>query len=491
MSQEQASYRKIIKATSIFGGVQFFTILISILRSKFVALFLGSTGMGVLGLLNTTLGLVSGLTNFGIGTSAVRDVSIASNSGNENRIATIIIVLRRLVWITGLIGTLLVLVFSTFLSKITFGNYNYIWSFVLVSITLFLNQLNTGQLVLLQGLQKLQYLAKSSIWGSFLGLIINIPIYYFYGVDGIIPALVIASLISFLISWYFSKKIKIKKLKVSYKQIFLEGKGMLKMGFLISLNGLFVVGSTYILQIFINKHGGVAQVGLFSAGFAIINSYVGLIFTAMATDYYPRLSAVAYSNELCKKEINQQAEISILILGPIIIFLLVFIRFIIFVLYSNGFYEISNMVSWLAIAIFFKASAWSIGFILLAKGERKVFFWNDFIGSLYMLLFDLLGYYFWGLTGLGISFFIGFLLYFIQVYVLCNLKYKFSFESGFLKIFISLFSLVIITFFSMKLIFKPYSTYIGILFLLISLLYSLIELDKRIDFKGLFFKKNR
>ena len=454
MNKQQASYRKIMKVSSIFGGVQVFTILISIIRSKFVALFLGSEGLGVLGLLNTTIGLVSGLTNFGLGISAVRDVSMANASGNENRISIIITVLRRFVWITGLFGAIIVLVFSSLLSKITFGNYNYIWSFILVSITVLLNQLNTGQLSLLQGMQKIQYLAKASLGGSLLGLIINVPIYYFYGVSGIEPALTLS-----------------------------EGKGMLKMGFLISLNGLFVIGSTYIIQVFINKQGGVAQVGLFTAGFAIINSYVGLIFTAMATDYYPRLSAVAHSNDLCRRQINQQAEISVLILGPIILFFLVFIKHIIPILYSNNFLSIVEMVSWLALAIFFKSAAWSIGFILLAKGESKIFFWNDFFGSFYILLFDLTGYYLWGLTGLGISFFIGYLFYFTQVFFLAKKKYGFTFELSYLKIFLIQFILAVFCFCVVKYLSQFNAYFIGSILIFLSILYSYHELNKRLGIK--------
>src|SRR4051794_12211349 len=125
MSDPQASYRQIIKATSIFGGVQVFTIILSIIRSKFIAVLLGPAGMGIAGLLTTTTGLINSLTNFGLGTSAVRDVAFANSTGNESRIAIVIIVLKRLVWATGILGTLVILVFSPWLSQFTFGNRDY------------------------------------------------------------------------------------------------------------------------------------------------------------------------------------------------------------------------------------------------------------------------------------------------------------------------------------------------------------------------------
>lgn len=483
MSESQSSYRNIMKATSVFGGVQIFNILISIIRSKFIALFLGSAGMGVVGLLNSTTSLIGGITNFGLGTSAIRDVSAANSSGDNTRVGLVVSVLRRWVWVTGALGLLIVLLLSPWLSQITFGNSNYIWSFTLISITLLFNQLNVGQLVVLQGMQKIQYLAKASLTGSIISLVVTVPLYYFFGVDGIVSALIMASVVSFIISWYFARKIEITKVKLTKGLAFSEGKNMLKMGFLISLSGLFVTATNYIIQLFISSRGGVEQVGLFTAGFSLINTYVGLVFTAMGTDYFPRLSAVAESNELCKKTINQQAEISILILGPIIMMFLVFIKLIIIVLYSNKFVGIEDMVLWLALATFFKAGSWSIAFILLAKGKSKLFFWNELLANIYVLLFDLAGYYFWGLKGLGISCFVAYLVYFSQVFILSKIKYEFLFNTSFLKIFAIQFLLAIICFGVVKFVDKPYSYLVGSVLILISVLYSYVVLDKKVGIK--------
>jgi O-antigen/teichoic acid export membrane protein len=308
MSDQQSSYRQIMKATSIFGGVQVFNIIIQIIRSKFVALLLGPIGMGIMGLLTTTSSLISGFTNFGLGTSAVKDVAAANSTGNKTRIATIVKVIRSWVWVTGTLGTVIMLILSPWLSQLTFGNREYTLAFIWISISLLFNQLSLGQLVLLQGMRKLQYLAKANITGSTIGLIITVPLYYWKGIDAIVPSIIISSLISLVLSWYFSQKLKIEPIKVSKARTLAEGKNMLVMGFMISLSGLIAVGASYIVRIFISNTGGVEQVGLCVAGFTIIAYCVGLIFTAMPTDYYPRLSAVAQNNELCQQTINQQPE---------------------------------------------------------------------------------------------------------------------------------------------------------------------------------------
>lgn len=485
MAEQQSSYRHIMKATSIFGGVQFFNVIIAIIRFKFVSVLLGPTGMGITGLLTSATGLIGGLTNFGLGTSAVRNVASANGTGNETRIATVVTVLRRWVWVTGTLGVLVMLVLSPWLSQLAFGNRDYTLAFIWLSITLLFNQLSIGQLVLLQGMRKLQYLAKASLIGNALGLIITVPFYYRFGIDGIVPSIIIASIISLLLSWYFAKKIKIEPIKLSQAKTLAEGKHMLTMGFMISMSSLIFMGSSCLVNIFISNKGGVSQVGLYTAGFAIINTYVGLIFTAMGTDYYPRLSEIAHNNELCKQTINKQAEIALLILAPILMLFLVFIQWVVIILYSYKFIAVDSLIHWAALGMLFKVTSWAISMVLLAKGASKLFFLNELIACIYMLVLNILGYHFMGLTGLGVSFFVGYLLYLIQVYVLNKIKYQFSFDTAFIRIFTIQFLLATSCFIVIKFIEKPYSYIIGVGLAMISFWYSYKELDKRIGINSL------
>ena len=124
-TENRNSYKQSLKATSLFGGVQIFNILIQIIRSKFAAVLLGPEGMGVMGLLNSTITMISSFTNCGLGTSAVRNIAEANGANDTKRIALIISVFRRLVWITGLTGALICLVSASLLSQVTFGNTDY------------------------------------------------------------------------------------------------------------------------------------------------------------------------------------------------------------------------------------------------------------------------------------------------------------------------------------------------------------------------------
>lgn len=490
MTKEQTQYRSILKATSIFGGVQVISIVTKIISSKFIAIILGPAGIGVISLYNSSISLISSFTNFGIGTSAVKNISSAKSSGDQIEVNLIASVIKKIVWLTGLFGAIFTFCFSSFVSKLTFGNVEYNYAFKLLSIVLLINQLTNGEKVLLQGLRKINSLAKSTIISGLISLVITIPLYYFYELEGIVAGIILSSLTSLLITFYYSRTLKISKINLSLNETLSKGKNMMFMGVMISLGGMMSAGAAYVIRIYINNSAGEVEVGLFNAGFAVVNSYVGLVFTAMATDYYPRLSAVSKNNFLTQETINQQATISILILAPVLLIFLIFIKWFIIILYSTEFLIISSMIYWAALGVFFKAVSWSIGFVFLSKGDSKLYFWNELITTIYTLALNIIGYYFMGLEGLGISFLLSYIIHLFQVYIVTRIKFNFRLENNLIKIFIFQFCIAILGFLCTKHFESFLKYFLGIILIFCSIYYSYIELDKRINISSLIIKKS-
>jgi len=475
----QNSYRQIFKATSIYGGVQVIIILVAIARSKFIAMFLGPSGMGVVTLLTTTLGIIRNATEFGLGTSAIKSIAAAHSTGNAGKIGTVIAVLRRWVWITGLLAFAVALLLSPWLSRITFGNSNYTLAFMLIAITLLFTQISDGQSALLQGTRQMKYVAQTNLYGSLLGLFISIPLYYIFGEGGIVPAIILSAASVLLLNWFFARKVPVAKVQVDKATMMRDGKKMLSLGFILSLGWLVSSCTSYVIRVFINKHGNIADVGLYNAGLTIVGTYVGLVFTSMGTDYYPRLSGVADDRKKLNREISHQTEIALLILAPMLVMFIVYANFGIIVLYTKEFLQINTMIQWSALGIFFKTVSWTIGFIFLAKGASKVYFWNELTSNAYQLILNLAGYYYMGMTGLGIAFLAGFILYFVQVFLLANRLYSFYFSSAFYKIFTVQLCLAVSSFILISYSRNIFAYIACTALILISVLFSFKELNAR------------
>ena len=488
MIDSKNSYRQVMKATSLFGGVQVFNILLSIVRSKFIALWIGPAGYGIAALLNSTMGLVNGFTNFGLDRSGVKEISSNYNNENLGDVARTIQILKRLVWYTAILGCTIMIISAPWLSEFAFDTKEYTFSFIWISLALLFKQLSIGQLAILQGLRRLKKLAKANLYGNLLALLVTIPLYFFYRIEAIVPSIIISSFVAFIFTLYYSQTENIETVKLTNREVFEEGKPMIKLGIMLSISSMIGLLVAYIIQIFISQTGGIAQVGFYNAGFVILNSYVGLIFTAMETDYFPRLSAIVHKVEAIRQTVFEQAFIAILLILPIVVIFLAAAPLIIILLYSNDFTPIIEMFRWGILGMIFKAVSFSMGYILIAKGDSKLFIKTAIGFNALLLLMNLLGYYFGGLTGLGISFLIYYVIHFIALKIITKIRYNFYFEKGFYGVY-SICILVCGTSFMVTYIENPFLKY-GLLIILavFSMVFSYIHLDKKLDIKELFGK---
>lgn len=483
-TEDRSSFRQVVKATSVFGGVQVYQIIIGIVKSKFIAVLLGPTGVGIQGLFTTATDLIKNITSLGLSQSAVKDVAEANSTNDIEKISATSTVVRKLVWITGLVGLLGVLVLSPFLSKYTFGNYDYTIPFMLLSVTLLLDQLSSGERVLLQGLRKIKYLAKATAIGSTLGLLISIPLYYLMGIKGIVPTLILCSLTELIICWVYAHKIKIPKADIGTKETFRHGMGMLQMGAAMCTNAVLATLSAYVLKSFINLHGGTADVGFYQAAFILTTTYANLVTNAIATDYYPRLTAVNKDNIESQKIVSKQGEIAVLILSPLLCILILFAPIFVKILYTDEFLTITAFIMVASIGLMLRLGSWLLTYLLLAKGESKLFLICEVIAKVVTLGLNFAGYYYGGMLGLGIAFTISFAFYFVLLNLVAVKRYSFKWSKEFLDLLVLHLALLIGVLLACVFI-DSYLKYIcGGLIMLASVVFSLYGLEYRIGLLG-------
>jgi len=491
MSDQKESYKEVFKATSIFGGVQVFNVLISIIRSKVVAVLLGAGGMGVLGILQQPLGIVGLITEMGLGASSVRDIAKAKTSGDDNKISQTVTTVKRWVWVAGIFGMVVVIVLSPLLGKLSNSTdepANYTWAFIFLSVTLLFSAVSNGQVAVLRGLRRIKETAKVGMIGSGCGLIISLPFYYFYGIKGIVPTLIISSVIVLITSWYFSRKVQLPPVTISYRESFFQGKEMIKLGIIITMTNLISQLVSYIFYLYLKDKAGIEVVGLYNTGWTITNQYVALVFTAMTIDYFPRLISLQSDREKMREAVNQQAEIAILIIAPLMLFFISFLPLIIRLIYTEAFMPIITFIQWMILGMLLKTASWALSHIIVAKGDNRLFFLSEFISSLFFLLFNIGAYALFGLMGVGIAFVLQYTLYLLAMILIAKKRYQITFSKEFIKLFLFQFLMSFLCF--LIVIMKGYPlTYIvgGILFI-VSAIYSLKELNNRMDLKSILSK---
>ena len=489
MSDSKNAYQQILKTTSLFGSVQLFSIIISIIRNLFIANFLGPKGMGIVALLNSTLSIITTICGLGIELSGVKHISENYDGTNINSVSKEVSIVRKIALITGILGSILVIIFSKYLSILTFGTEVYTFSFVLISITLVFKQLTAAENVIMQSLRKLKDLAKASFYGNLVGLLCSLPVYYYYRIHSIVPTIIIVSFFSMMFTFIFSKKNKFNIIKLSHSDLITNGKSIIKLGLAFSFSGLITIIIAHIIQLYLNFESGIEVVGFYNAGFTLLNSYVGVLFVAMSTDYYPRLSAISKDNFKSNEVVLQQIYIGTLLITPIIIVFFAFSDEIITILFSSKFSVIIMMVSIGIFGMFFKIASFSIGYMILAKADTKLFIKTSIGFNVLYLILSILGYHFYGLLGLGIAFTSQYFFHLIILSFIVNKKYNFKFSTEVILLFTICFSLCVLTFFIQFIENSILKTLLFILLILISSFFSVKKINDKIDIKTFFKHK--
>ena len=400
--QRDDSYGHVLKYTSVFGGVQGLNILVSLVRNKIVAMLLGPEGMGLASLFQTTVNFISQSTNLGVSFSAVRNVSELFDTGDEARIAHFIKVVRAWSLLTGLVGMLLCILIGPMLSNLTFSWGNHTLHFVLLSPLVALLAVTGGETAILKGARQLKSLAVIQVYGMLSALVIAIPIYYFFGQSGIVPVMVLMGLTMLLLTIQRSYRLYPLHL-TGAKGILGEGMGMVRLGVAFTLAGVLGSGAEFIIRTYLNNVADLKTVGLYNTGYILTMTYAGLVFSAMETDFFPRLSAVNSQWQNCNDIINKQIEVSLLLISPMLVAAQFAIPFVIPILFTTKFMPVVDMVRILLLAIYLRAIKLPISYLSLAKGDSLSYLFLEAVYDILVVLLVIWGYSHWQLLGTGVA----------------------------------------------------------------------------------------
>jgi len=395
-------YSHILKFTGLFGGVQGLNVLIGLVRNKFVALLLGPGGMGLVSLFNTTVQLISQATHLGISFSAVRHISEYYDADNTEKVAHYVKVVRGWCLLTALLGMLVCIVLGPFLSSATFSWGNHTLHFILLAPAIGMIAITGGETAILKGQRKLGALALVQIVAALASLVISIPIYYFFWQAGIVPVIVLMAFVTMCATLWFSLRLFPLQFGGAYG-ILGEGMEMVRLGVAYTLAAVIGTASEMLIRSYLNVVGDLDVLGLYNAGYMLTITYAGMVFSAMETDYYPRLSAVQHDIQATNETVNRQMEVSLLLVSPMLAALIIALPVVVPLLFSQEFLPVVGMAQVAALAMYMKVLTLPVAYITLARGYSLSYF---FLESSYFVIFVILiffGYRYWGLFGTGIA----------------------------------------------------------------------------------------
>ncbi|MCK5825180.1 MAG: oligosaccharide flippase family protein [Ichthyobacteriaceae bacterium] len=489
---ENTEVRKTIKNTGIVGVSQIITILISLIKTKVVAILLGPTGIGLIHLFNTTLEMLGSVFGLGVAVSGVRNISEVIAINDSEKLSRTVINIKRWLWFSGILGVILTSLFSKQISILTFGTPDYWFDISLLSITILVTNLTSAHSTIIRGARNITDFVKTNILSAIFGVLIAVPLYYFFGVKAVMPVLFITSIVIYIINYIYSSKIKLQKVKVSFKESLTEGSEMIKLGLFIVFTGLISTLTLYFVRITIGDKLGIEYVGYYSVVISLTVTYMGVIFNAMSADYYPKLGAINNDNKKINIAVLEQTKIVLLLGTPLVVFMYVFAEFIIEILYTEEFLIAVTLLQWMLISVFIRFIGYPIGYVFLAKGKSKIFIFTQTTWNILFVAFVLLSFKNnLGLEGIGISYTLAYFIgAIINVLIIKNVT-GFKYDKLTVK-YIVIFSFIIMMSFLVSYNFSTiFAFIIKFVGALLVLLFSLNELQKILEISIVDFVKTK
>jgi len=430
------SYRQILRSTGIIGGTQVFQVLTTILKGKAAAVFLGATGVGVASLLLSSLAMLQAVAGLGLSYSGVREISQAHETGNGSRVGTVAVVLLRWLCVSSTVCGTILLIFADRFSLAAFGDISFSGSFSWLSVAILAGTVAAGYEAVLRGTRKIGSIARASLFSSGCGALFAVPAYWWLGTRGIVLTILFTAFLTLGCNYYFARDLARANRRLGPLATIRAGTGMARLGLVMMIVDAISAAATFAIVAYIkNVRGSLSDVGFYQAGTTLAAQFVGLVFTAMSMDYFPRLAAVCDDNRRVRRLANQQSEMMLHIVRPLILGLIVFAPHVISVLLSRAFLPMVTFVRLASVGMLFQAAAHSMGLISYAKGDRGTFLTLSVIGNGLLVGTSWLGYRMGGLDGLGAMFVLHCVICFAIVYATVRYRYRFRMSRKFRSAF--------------------------------------------------------
>lgn len=355
------SLDRIFKTSAMTGAMSIVTMVAALLRGKVMAMCLGPAGVGLSGILNQVVALESQVLALGLPTVVVKSVA---GAGVEAR-PQVESVIARLALALGVFGLGLGLVLSPLVAVATFQSFEHLPLVIAASLAVPAAILTSIWCAVIQGRGEVGFLARSQAAFAVVGALVAMPLIWYGGLTGLGVSVVLAALIPVAGLW---------SRRPRYLTAASDDKGirdsLVRAGLSIIAAIAIAQVAAYATRLVVVNQLGVFEAGLYQAALAVSGGLPGFVFSAMALDYYPRISAARDGEEIARAT-NMQVQASMVIATPLFVGMIVFGGPLLDFYYTEEFLGATELMAWMTASVACRIISWPAGYWLVAKATPR------------------------------------------------------------------------------------------------------------------------
>jgi len=462
-------------------------LILSIVRTKILAIVLGTLGFGILSQFYNISGLLFAIIPIGT-MGLIKYISEFSSKEEYGKVSYLLKYFALLNTPVVLVISALLIIFPEDFSRFLFSDASYRECFVFYSFAVPLGMLASLTDTYFKGLRNVKLYVIYSVVNSVFGFGIFITLILLYNYIGAIISISLSCLVGILLGYFFLKREKktlgkVKSIKVKSDTV----KDILKLG----LAMMILVGIQQLTFLYVRttiaSNLGLHDVGIFQSVYGISNNYFMLFLGVLGTYSIPLISTHKNSHETVI-EINRTLRLLLLVYTPLVTFFFVFRFFFIEVFYSAAFLQAGDLLFFQLLGDFTKAISWVFGLWLIPYLKITFLMVFEIVNNLvFALLFTyLLNNTNMGIQSVSLAYFTAFFVHLVLnlIYLKIGMKYKFMYRNA-MSLVISFMSILLVFISSLINIQIGYG-----IFILVMAVWGLVLIRKNdiTQLKGIFYK---
>ncbi|MFC0229272.1 O-antigen translocase [Serratia aquatilis] len=407
---------KITKVVFLTSASTVVKLLSSVVINKFVSLFIGPSGLAVIGHFQNISGIIQTFAIAGLTNGVVKYTADTQSRNSLWSTALKVTIIMSL-----LCGCVLV-VFSSQLASYFLEDNKYRYVFILYGFTVTLFSVNQLLLAILSGLKRINLYIKINIIQSLYSLIFTAILVYLFRLDGALIAMVTnQSVILFVLFWFLRNDKEIILTYFFSRFDYQCLKKLLRYTLMSIISVISLPISAITIRNYVGNHLSWDYAGYWQAVNYISSMYLLVITTVLSVYYLPRLSEIKNKNALIKEMINNSIVLlPLTILGAAFIYLIK--DWIVLILFSKDFSNMLILFKYQLIGDVIKISACLLSYLMLAKAITKTFIFTEVLSALSLTFLSIFSLKYYGFVGLSYAYLANNLLYLV-IMIVVNIWY--------------------------------------------------------------------
>lgn len=412
----QIRHSQLFKVSSLNSVSVLLKIGIGLITSKVLAVFVGPSGMALVGNMRNFVSLTESVATLGFQNGIIRYV--AANKADENKIASFIsTVFFILIGIAVLLSVFLFLGVEYISSFLFESGSIYSLAVTVFAITLPWHSLSIFLLSVLNGLGSYKKVIYTNIFGNLIGLIFTVVLVTKLYTLGALLAIVLTPALLFGITlFYLNKEIQLRQLiKIRYfnwsNLNHLYSFTVMALFSAIVSPIIFLVLRNYIIDTI-----GISEAGYWEAMSRIATYYFMFLTTLLTVYFLPKLSESTSVSDT-KSVFYNYFKTILPVFIVVLILIFIFRFFIIKLLFTEAFLPVSKLFFWQFIGDVFKAASVILGYEFFAKKMTKAYLTTESMSFGLLLLSSFILIPQFGIEGIVMAHAITYLIYFLILVV--------------------------------------------------------------------------